>query len=124
MQEYVEDAELSFAAIGDATDNDAAPIQICDFAQGSALDQWLKKLWLEEGGGGSGKESYELVAFYYAHHCNLTRLDNGEKRIFFITGDEGYYPEVVQSQVQQHLGDPIESNLPTQRIFDRHDFCS
>eukprot|EP00658_Telonema_sp_P-2_P010193 TRINITY_DN1383_c0_g2_i1.p1 TRINITY_DN1383_c0_g2~~TRINITY_DN1383_c0_g2_i1.p1 ORF type:complete len:464 (+),score=155.45 TRINITY_DN1383_c0_g2_i1:149-1540(+) len=120
MQEYVHDLELSFAAIGDATDNDAAPIQICDFAKGADLDEWLKRLWLEEGGGGSGRESYELTAFYYAHHCSLDCLDkDGKKGIFFITGDEGYYPEVVQSQVNNHVGDPIECNLPSAQIFER-----
>ena len=34
MQVYVEEIALSFAAIGDATDSDQAPLQICDFAQG------------------------------------------------------------------------------------------
>ena len=32
------------------------------------LDQWLKELWLEGGGGGTGEESYELAA-YAAGHC-------------------------------------------------------
>lgn len=120
MQGYVEDTQLSFAAIGDATDHDSAPIQVCDFAAGSELDDWLKNLWLEEGGGGSGKESYELTAFYYATHCSLACLEaEGKKGIFFFTGDEGFYSEVVQQQVVDLIGDPLECNLPTAQIFER-----
>jgi uncharacterized protein YfaP (DUF2135 family) len=119
MQEYVEDCALSFAAIGDATDADQAPIQICDFAQGSELDNWLKKLWLEEGGGGSGQESYELTAFYYAHHCALDCNTSGQKGFFFITGDEGFYPMVKKDQVQRLIGDPVECDIPSAQEFAR-----
>ena len=59
MQGYLEDPAISFAAIGDA-DGDRAPLQVCDFASGTELDRWLTKVWLEEGGGGTGRESYEL----------------------------------------------------------------
>jgi len=117
MQEYVEETAMSFAAIGDATDADQAPMQICDFAQGSQLDDWLKKLWLEEGGGGSGRESYELTAFYYAHHCQLDCNGNGKKGFFFFTGDEGYYPMCNQTQVQKLIGDPVECDIPAERVF-------
>ena len=91
--------------------------QICDFAEGEALDTWLKRLWLEEGGGGSGQESYELTAFYYAHHCNMAANRNGKKGYFFFTGDEGYYPWVKKDQVQKWVGDPIEADLDAIREF-------
>jgi len=78
----------------------------------------LKRLWLEEGGGGSGQESYELAAFYYAHHCNLAANKVGKKGYFFITGDEGYYPKVVKSQVHKWIGDPVESDLGSIREFE------
>lgn len=119
LKGYVEDTKLSFAAIGDATDGDAAPIQISDFADGDKLDDWLKNLWLEEGGGGSGKESYELTAFYYAHHCELACLQKGKKGIFFITGDEGFYDKVVKDQVNSLIGDPIECDADTSQVFQR-----
>jgi len=118
MQGYVEETALSFAAIGDATDSDQAPLQICDFAQGGDLDDWLKKLWLEEGGGGSGQESYELTAFYYAHHCSLACNKSGKKGFFFFTGDEGYYPACKMEQVHKLIGDPVECDIPAERIFE------
>ena len=33
MQGYLNDPEISFCAVGDATDSDASPLQICDFAK-------------------------------------------------------------------------------------------
>jgi len=116
MQEYAEDVEMSFAAIGDATDGDKAPIQICDFAAGTTLDTWLKRLWLEEGGGGSGKESYELTCFYYAFH---SKLENPHKSFFFITGDESFYEKVSKDQVKEWIGDDLESDYPIEKVFDK-----
>jgi len=116
MQEYAEDVEMSFAAIGDATDGDKAPIQICDFAAGTTLDTWLKRLWLEEGGGGSGKESYELTCFYYAFH---SKLENAQKAFFFVTGDESFYEKVSKDQVKQWIGDDLESDYPMEKVFEK-----
>lgn len=97
MQGYLEDPAISFAAIGDAT-CDQAPLQVCDFASGTELDKWLTKIWLEEGGGGTGRESYELAAWFYARRAEL---QGGEKGVFFFTGDEGFYPEVSAEQVKR-----------------------
>lgn len=103
MQGYLEEPAISFAAIGDASSGDRAPLQVCDFSSGTELDAWLTKIWLEEGGGGTGKESYELAAFFYARRTELT----GGKGLFFFTGDEGFYPEVAREQINQLLaGDP------------------
>jgi hypothetical protein len=101
MQGYLEDPAISFAAIGDASSGDRSPLQVCDFASGTELDQWLTKIWLEEGGGGTGRESYELAAFFYARRTELAA--DGDRGFFFFTGDEGFYPEVSREQIAQHL---------------------
>ncbi len=121
MQGYLEDPAISFAAIGDA-DGDRAPLQVCDFASGTELDRWLTKVWLEEGGGGTGRESYELAAWFYARRSQLTGLAPGHKGFFFFTGDEGFYPEVAAEQLGAHIiGDPaagvITSGSPVARRF-------
>src|SRR5688572_26442562 len=99
MQGYLEDPAISFAAIGDATSGDRAPLQVCDFASGTDLDAWLTKIWLEEGGGGTGRESYELAAFFYARRTELS----GDKGFLFFTGDEGFYDKVARDQITRLL---------------------
>jgi hypothetical protein len=113
MQGYLEDPAISFAAIGDAT-CDQAPLQVASFATGTALDGWLTKLWLEEGGGGTGRESYELAAFFYARRAVVT---GQEKGYFFFTGDEGFYPQVSGEQVARLLGGAAGPDVPARDVF-------
>lgn len=99
-QGYLEDPAISFAAVGDAN-CDRSPLQICDFSQSRELDDYLSRLWLEGGGGGTSDESYELMAYYYMFHCSLKRPG---RAFMFICGDEGFYPLVSQTQVQKYFG--------------------
>jgi hypothetical protein len=73
---YVVGPGISFAAVGDA-DADKAPLQVGQFEADNRLDAVLANLWIEEGGGGTGQESYELAAWYYAG-TNCVRLARGE----------------------------------------------
>jgi len=70
LQGYLTDPALSFCGIGDTT-CDNAPLQITDFGQGKEIDQMLDKVYLEGGGGGGFKESYEMAAYFYTQHCSL-----------------------------------------------------
>jgi len=111
-QGYLDDPAISFAAVGDAY-CDKAPIQICNFSQSRELDDYLSRIWLEGGGGGQNRESYELVAYYYLNHCILTRP---ELSFLFITGDEGFYPELNPGQVKKIFGDSTEK-LNSSTVF-------
>lgn len=115
MQNYLKDPAISFSVIGDAY-CDNSPIQICDFAQGSDLDMWMSKLWLEGGGGGQSRESYELTAYYYLTCCDL---ENSERPFMFIIGDENYYPSLERHFVIKHLGFDPECDLDTKDIFKK-----
>lgn len=100
MQGYLDDPAISFAVVGDAY-SDKAPIQVCDFEQGTELDSWLEKLWIEHNGGGQSRESYDLMAYYYANHCTLT---DATLPFFFFIGDEGYYPQTEGHFISEHIG--------------------
>ena len=104
LRNYVPGPAISFAAIGDATAGDRAPLQVGQFEADNRLDAVLGKIWLEEGGGGSGQESYELAAYYYARHTELAAHRRGDKGFFFFLGDEGFYPQVSLAQVRAVLG--------------------
>lgn len=100
LQGYLKDPAISFAAVGDAN-CDRAPLQVCDFARGTDLDGWLKKLYLEGGGGGTMQESYELAAALYAK-TSFTAKD--AEPIFFFIGDEGFYKRVAAHVAERVLG--------------------
>lgn len=113
---YVEGAAISFAAIGDAN-SDQAPLQVGQFEADNRLDEVLSRFWLEEGGGGTGQESYELAAYYYARHSVLACQERGEKGYFFFVGDEGFYPSVEAAHIRRWLGREESQDLDSARIF-------
>jgi len=117
MKGYVPDPVISFAAIGDATSEDNAPIQVGQFESDNRLDDVLSKIWLEEGGGGTGQESYELMAYYYARHSVLTANQRGKKGYFFFLGDEGFYPKVTKNQIKTWIGDQVNADMDTAKVF-------
>ena len=117
MKGYVDDPEICFMAVGDASSGDQAPIQVSEFESDNRLDECLSKIWLEEGGGGTGQESYELVAYYAAHHTILDANNRGEKGYLFFLGDEGFYPKVSRDQVKVWIGDDLSEDLDSREIF-------
>jgi hypothetical protein len=119
LHEYVENPGISFAAVGDAT-CDKAPLQVGQFEGDNRLDEVIARMWIEEGGGGSGQESYELAAYFYSR-TNAVRLakGTGKKGYFFFVGDEGFYPKVDKAQVRSVIGDELEADMDTAEAFRR-----
>jgi len=46
---------------------------------------------MADDGGGNHRESYELACYFYLKNCKLV---NCEMPYFFITGDEGFWPDL------------------------------
>lgn len=119
LKGYVEGPGISFAAIGDAT-VDRAPLQVGQFEADNRLDEMLARMWIEEGGGGTGQESYELAAYYYARtNAVLLTEGAGHKGYFFFVGDEGFYPKVDRMQVRKIIGDDLAEDLDSAEVFRR-----
>lgn len=118
MKGYVPDPVISFAAVGDATSGDRAPIQVGQFESDNRLDDVLSKIWLEEGGGGTGQESYELMAYFFARHSILDSTARRKKGFFFFIGDEGFYPKVAKDQIKVIIGDDVSSDIDSKKIFE------
>jgi hypothetical protein len=100
--------EVSFAAIGDAT-CDNHPLQVNQFGKGLALEDHVKALYGEGGGGGQTTESYELYAWLAD---NKVRTPNATKPFLFIVGDEKPYATVNPSQVRHYIGDDLQGPVP------------
>lgn len=116
---WVKGPGISFAGIGDA-DADRAPLQVSQFEADNRLDENLERMWIEEGGGGTGQESYELAAWFYSR-TNCVRLAQGEggKGYFFFVGDEGFYPTVSAQHVKRLIGDTLPQDLDSAEAFAR-----
>ncbi len=85
----VADPQVLFMGLGDFV-YDQAPLQVGQFeSSAELLDRWLTKVYLEGGGGGNNKESYNLAYLFAARH---TRTDAWTKRqqkgFIFTMGDE------------------------------------
>ena len=118
MKGYVEDPQILFGAIGDAT-SDRVPLQVAQFEADNRMDEHLKNIFIEGNGGGWGYESYELGMYYLARK---TYIDCWEKRqhkgYAFIIGDEVPYPQVKAREVRRVIGDEIPGNIPTGDILE------
>lgn len=113
----IADPQLLFMAVGDAT-SDGAPLQVGQFESTAELmDQWLTYSFLEGGGGGQNKESYELALYFLAEHTDTDAWNNRKKRGYiFMTGDELPYPSVSRHQVEALIGDKVDDDISTEAV--------
>lgn len=113
----VADPQILFLAVGDAY-SDKAALQVGQFETTAELmDQWLTSTFIEGGGGGQNKESYELALYFLAQHTYLDSWHKRKKRGYlFMTGDELAYPAVSRRQVESLLGDQLDEDIPTEAV--------
>lgn len=101
VQGWVKDerVNIQIGAVGDAT-CDKYPLQLSQFEpDGATIDNWLTKLVLEGGGGGSSEESYELAMWALVNQNRLQCWERGEKGDLFIIFDEAPYEDVSARQL-------------------------
>jgi hypothetical protein len=115
QQGYLKDFDICFIATGDAY-CDYAPLQVCDFEYGIALDNQLKKLFLEGGGGGGQMETYELAAHYLNASC---KMPNAKVPFCFIIGDEAPYPYLTNDILQPVLKENLTEQISNKAIFSK-----
>lgn len=112
---YLPDPSICIVGVGDAY-SDQAPLQVCNFAQGQAIDEQIAKLYLEGNGGGQKCESYELMAYYFNAHCDISK---SELPFFFLLEDEGVYPKLKRKQVEEVIGESLPSDIKSEEIFQK-----
>ncbi|MBE0697140.1 MAG: hypothetical protein IH586_09465 [Anaerolineaceae bacterium] len=113
---YTANPQILFGAIGDAT-CDQVPLQIGQFESDNRMDDNLENIFLEGGGGGQRTESYELAMYFIARHTAIDCWEqHGHKGYAFIIGDEMAYPQVKRAEVNKHIADGLESDIPTAQI--------
>jgi hypothetical protein len=113
QQNYLKDFDICFTAVGDATCDDA-PLQVCDFAKGIALDDQIKKIWLEGSGGSGDTESYELAAYYFANKC---KISSAKTPFMFFIADEKPYATLEKSIIEEYIGDKVSQSQKSSQVF-------
>jgi hypothetical protein len=114
---YVEDPQILFGGIGDAT-CDRAPLQVGQFESGNELEDDLGNILLEGGGGGQATESYELAMYFMARHTAMDCLEKrGRRGYLFVIGDEMAYGSVKAREVREVIGDDVTENIPFPQIL-------
>lgn len=111
---YLKDFDICFCAVGDAY-CDRAPLQVCDFKKGIELDEELKKIFLEGGGGGQLMETYELAAYYFTHFCDMP---NAKLPFLLMIGDEAPYPTLESSILEDVVGKKVQSDIDTRIVLE------
>ena len=103
LSQYREDLEICFAAIGDAR-VDEWPLQVTSFASGFDLEQQLKALY-GEGGGGDAPESYGLFAHWVNKHVTIPQTE--EPPFLIVFGDINMHTKIASSTIRNYLGEDV-----------------
>lgn len=105
LAQYRPDLEIGFGAIGDSG-CDRWPLQVTDFSLGFSLENTLKALH-GEGGGGDAPESYGLFAWWMANHVKVPKA---VRPFLIVFGDAEMHPEVPRAHIQRLCGDTLKTN--------------
>lgn len=114
--EYFEsDVEFSWAAIGDAHNNESYPLQARPFAKGTELAKRLEELVIEGNGGGTMHETYEYAALYYARNVVMPKAI---RPLIIFIGDESPY-DYVDTEIAKAIAHvELSKRLSTATVFE------
>ncbi|WP_433192681.1 hypothetical protein ACQP1G_28760 [Nocardia sp. CA-107356] len=114
---YAQDPQIMFGAIGDA-DADRVPLQVGQFESDNRMDEQLRNILLEGGGGGQKSESYELAAYFMATHIATDAWErHGKRGYLFIIGDELNKAKLAGRHIRAVIGDHVRTDIEVASIY-------
>ncbi len=113
LSQYRQDVEISFGAIGDAN-SDQYPLQVNNFGKGVDLEEHIKALYPEGGGGGQIHESYELFGYFMQNKCEIP---NAKSPFLILFGDEKFYATIDPRQVKHYIGDTLDKSVASINVM-------
>lgn len=112
-----ENLQISFAGIGDV-ETDKAPLQVTHFESDNRFADQLQKIWLEEGGGGNGGESYNLLWWYAANKTHLNYVKQDKRKGVLITiGDDNVHPELSTRGISKCLDRKYDGAMISNQVL-------
>lgn len=116
---YVDDPQILFGAVGDAT-CDRVPLQIGQFESGNEMENDLGNIFIEGGGGGGRRESYELGMYFFANKTSIDCLEKrGDKGYLFTIGDEMPYRIIDKDIIKEIFDDTLQADLTIEEVIDK-----
>lgn len=116
-KKYADDPQILFGAVGDA-DTDRVPLQVGQFESDNRMDEQLRNILLEGGGGGQKSESYELAAYFMATHVVTDAWEKRRKRGYlFLIGDELNKPRLASRHIRGIIGDHVRQDVRVESIY-------
>jgi len=118
LQHGVTDPQVMFSAIGDQY-TDRAPLQVGQFESGATeMNLNLSQLYLEGGGGGQAKESYQLAWLIAGYHTAIDCYEKrGQKGFLFTVGDEMSWDLLDANYLRQLMGYSEGRSYTTQALL-------
>ena len=101
----ISDPHIMFMGIGDVVTDDS-PLQVTQFEAGfTPLTEQLLDLYIEQGGGGNGSESYTLPWYFASKHTKIDSMKKrGKKGYLFTIGDDAPNKILTKGQIESVLG--------------------
>lgn len=119
LQVGVSDPQLLFGAVGDER-FDRVPLQIGQFESDNRMDEQLRAVFLEGGGGGDKAESYALATYAMVQHAQTDAWQQRDERGFLILiGDELNKPHLSARAIEDVFGRGPSGEF-SQRTSIRH----
>ena len=112
----VEDPQLMFAAIGDAS-ADEAPLQVTQFESDIRIAEQLMDLWIE-GSGGDSPEDYQLLWYFVSRHTEIDSFSKRQKKGFcFTIGDAPFHQGLWSKEIKKIFGDDAK-DIGTKKLAE------
>lgn len=101
----ITDPHMMFMGVGDVEAHDEAPLQVTQFEADIRIAEQLTSIWLEQGGGGNGWESYLLPLYFAANHTKIDCMEKRNKKGYLFTiGDEPPQPKLYADDINTVFG--------------------
>jgi len=117
LNDDVSNPQVQMCAFGDA-ESDRVPIQVGQWESDQKTADDLRRFVIEEGGGGTGEESSDLMAYYLANCTDVDPADKrGDKALSFILTDEAPHDRTHRDHLKEFLGISSRRHIPTEETF-------
>ncbi len=115
----INDAAVLFGAIGDHH-SDNYPLQVGQFESGTnELNKCLTSIYIEQGGGGGGKESYLLAWLIGARHISMDCFEKRNSKGFVFTiGDESSHNSLSGDKLKDLMGYKQSETITDKQLLE------